>query len=298
MTWFGLIVWYNNTSSGSIRPAFFPDVTFRLGNKGISVGSDFAPPLDLTTQMGGQMGGQIRSRHFFVRLELTTRQWKILTTPKCPPPSRQLFSPHAPQKIDLLTIATMSAAAADSVSISSLATPQPFNDDASPGVPPSRETYAELSYVSEGRSLKALAILSLGLKDSDGSPTFNPSVLPWSAALRPTALKMTNKEHSSDAIAFDRLSSSIEKHSNSLVAAAQIVAVEQEKNHIHERIFRLSDQKREMTLRMTTPGVLENQVIVDAIMQEIQGIEAEIAVHTDQINTLIATPTKNNRSPR
>ena len=107
-----------------------------------------------------------------------------------------------------------------------------------------------------------------------------------------------NKEHSSDAIAFDRLSSSIEKHSNSLVAAAQIVAVEQEKNRIHERIFRLRDQKREMTLRMTTPGVLENQVIVDAIMQEIQGIEAEIAVHTDQINTLIATPTKNNRSPR
>jgi len=563
--------------------------------------------------MGGQMGGQTRSRHFFVRLELTTRQWKILTTPKCPPPSRQLFSPHAPQKIDLSTIATMSAADDDSVSVSSLATPQPFNDDASPGVPPSRETYAELRYVSEGRSLKALAILSLGLKDGDGNPTFNPSVLPWSAALRPSALKMTanelraevtrrsvaianvlsaprpgkwtvakatewlvanpivaedevafiratiahrisvaeragsqqpnvgqvasgnwigkyphlrlihciidfndiktayqnrlnvpsgrmdvenrkqpavlaanvwhmvaakwndtsfqpvtsvkathsdfarpisipfdvvsncqpatpekveekwnamnlalkrgiqnwersgqgdgghvneddnsesgdddnnneddednddrlglgasfgslkgrgrsaldlrrnffddkytyllylwdvldehdlvnstmqqllggigsangstdvpsvimkrksyddydsfssskkNKEHGNDAIAFDRLSSSIEKHSNSLVAAAQIVAVEQEKNCIHERIFRLRDQKREMTLRMTTPGVLENQVIVDAIMQEIQGIEAEIAVHTDQINTLIATPTKNNRSPR
>jgi len=52
----------------------------------------------LTTQMGGQMGGQTRSRHFFVRLELTTRQWKILTTPKCPPPSRQLFSPHTPPK--------------------------------------------------------------------------------------------------------------------------------------------------------------------------------------------------------
>ena len=93
------------------------------------------------------------------------------------------------------------------------------------------------------------------------------------------------------------MSSSIEKHSNSLAAAAQIVAVEQEKNRIHERIFRLSDQKREMTLRMTMPGVLENQVIVDAIMQEIQGIEAEIALHTDQINTLIATPTKSNHSP-
>jgi hypothetical protein len=36
--------------------------------------------------------------------------------------------------------------------------------------------------------------LSLGLKGDGGSPTFNPSVLPWSAALRPTALKITAKD--------------------------------------------------------------------------------------------------------
>ena len=95
----------------------------------------------------------------------------------------------------------------------------------------------------------------------------------------------------------DKLSSSIEKHSNSLVAAAQIAVVEQEKNRIHERIFCLRDQKREMTLRMTTPAVIHNQVIVDAIMHEIQGIEAEIALHTEEINALTATPTKSNRSP-
>jgi hypothetical protein len=82
----------------------------------------------------------------------------------------------------------------NSVSSSSLATSKPFNDDALPGAAPSRETYAKVWYVSEGRSLKALVILSLGLKGDNGSPTFNPSVLPWSAALWPTALKMTSKD--------------------------------------------------------------------------------------------------------
>jgi hypothetical protein len=72
------------------------------------------------------------------------------------------------------------------------------------------------------------------------------------------------------------LSSSIEKHSISLVAAAPITAMEQEKNCIYERIFCLHDQKREMILCMTTPAVIDNQVIVNAIMYEIQGIEAEM----------------------
>ena len=106
-----------------------------------------------------------------------------------------------------------------------------------------------------------------------------------------------SKGCSDDATAFDKLSSSIDKHSNSLVAAARIAAMEQEKNRIHERIFRLRDQKREMALRMTTPAVIDNQVVVDAILHEIQGIEAEIAFHTEQINALMVTPTKSNRSP-
>jgi hypothetical protein len=81
-------------------------------------------------------------------------------------------------------------------SSSSLATPKPFDNDALLGAAPSHETYAEVRYVSEGHLLKAVVLLSLGLKlkDNDGSPTFNPLVLPWSAALKPTALKMTAKD--------------------------------------------------------------------------------------------------------
>ena len=81
----------------------------------------------------------------------------------------------------------------ESISVSSLATPHPFDEgaDEEPSElrAPSRETYSELMYVSQGRSLKALALLSLGLKNDDGTPTFNQSVLPWSAAVRPSALR-------------------------------------------------------------------------------------------------------------
>ena len=81
-------------------------------------------------------------------------------------------------------------------SSSSLATPRPSADAADePSSPaaPIFQTLSEIMYASHGRSLKALAVLSLGLKNNDGSPTFDPSVLPWSAALRPSALKMTAK---------------------------------------------------------------------------------------------------------
>jgi hypothetical protein len=83
----------------------------------------------------------------------------------------------------------------DDASGDSLATPRPFEDGTT--TTPSgiqRETLAEQRYAAEGRTLKALAVLSLGLKNDDGTPTFDPLVLPWSAALRPTTLKMTAKE--------------------------------------------------------------------------------------------------------
>ena len=56
------------------------------------------------------------------------------------------------------------------------------------------ETNSELCYAAQGCSLKALAVLSLGLFDADGSPTFNPSKLSWSAALKQSTLKMIAKE--------------------------------------------------------------------------------------------------------
>ena len=81
---------------------------------------------------------------------------------------------------------------ADDDSIS-LATPRPLEDDDDDPSVPQRETYAEQWYAAKGRTLKALAILTLGLKNDDNTPIFNPSVLPWSSALRPTTLKMTAK---------------------------------------------------------------------------------------------------------
>ena len=53
---------------------------------------------------------------------------------------------------------------------------------------PSQQIYAEAMFAASGRTLKALAILSLGLLNDDGSPVFNPSVLPWSKAQKPTTL--------------------------------------------------------------------------------------------------------------
>ena len=81
-----------------------------------------------------------------------------------------------------------------SISVDSLDTPRPLEDDDAAGPHPPCGTLSELMYEAENRSLKALALLSLGLLNDDGSPTFNPAVLPWSAALRPTTLKMTANE--------------------------------------------------------------------------------------------------------
>jgi hypothetical protein len=113
-----------------------------------------------------------------------------------------------------------------------------------------------------------------------------------------------SKGQSNDAAAFDKLSTSIGKHSHSLVAAAKITAMEQAKNcsqvrvsEIHERIFCLHDMKREMALCMSEPNVINNWVIVDAILHEMQGIKAEIASRTEEINLLMATPIKSNPSP-
>ena len=83
----------------------------------------------------------------------------------------------------------------DDISVDSLLTPRPLeDDDADTPSPPPRGTLSEQMYDAGNRSLKALAILSLGLVNDDGAPTFDLAVLPWSAALRPTTLKMTAKE--------------------------------------------------------------------------------------------------------
>ena len=43
------------------------------------------------------------------------------------------------------------------------------------------QTYAEMFYISQGHSLKALATLCQGLVKDDGSARFDPSISPWSS---------------------------------------------------------------------------------------------------------------------
>ena len=105
--------------------------------------------------------------------------------------------------------------------------------------------------------------------------------------------------------AFSQLSTSIEKHSQSLVTAAKISASEQAKNRtqhaasgINARIDSLRDSKRAIELRMTESHIIDNCRALDIIERAIKGIDDEIAMKTEQLNLMFATPTKNNCSPK
>jgi hypothetical protein len=88
----------------------------------------------------------------------------------------------------------MSRAADDSSGTDSLATPRPLEDGDAAAALAAHESLSELFYNTKNCSLKALELLSLGLKNDDGTPTFDLTILPWSAALHPTTLKMTTKD--------------------------------------------------------------------------------------------------------
>ena len=83
----------------------------------------------------------------------------------------------------------------NSISTASLATPGPLEEDDAARAAPPCGTFAEMMYVAQGRSsLKALELLSLRVKNDDGTPIFDPLVLPWSTAAHPSSLKWTAKE--------------------------------------------------------------------------------------------------------
>jgi len=88
------------------------------------------------------------------------------------------------------------------------------------------------------------------------------------------------------------------------MTAARISAAEQEKNRcesrlngIRDRINSLRDTKRSMVIHMADPQVVNNQLITDTIFREIAGIEEEIKAKEEEMNELLATPMKSNRSP-
>ena len=111
-----------------------------------------------------------------------------------------------------------------------------------------------------------------------------------------------SKTANEDAAAFEKLSSSIESHSKSLVAAAKISAAEQAKNRIQSRaseiqgrVNSLRDSKRDMAIRLMTANI--QQVTVDAILAQMTSIDKEIASLTVELNSIMTTPTRRNRSP-
>jgi uncharacterized protein YukE len=104
---------------------------------------------------------------------------------------------------------------------------------------------------------------------------------------------------------FAQLSSSINKHSDSLVTAAKIAATEQANNRIdsrlnaiRSRIDSLRDTKRNMVIRMSAPDVMSNKEMFDAIAHEVKGIEEEIATNVEELDNILSTPVKRNRSPK
>ncbi len=102
-----------------------------------------------------------------------------------------------------------------------------------------------------------------------------------------------------------QLTTSIEKHSQSLVTAAKITASEQAKNRtqqagsvINARIDSLCDSKRSIEVCMTEPHIIDNHRSLDVIERAIKGIHDELAMKTEQLNSMSATPTKCNHSPK
>jgi hypothetical protein len=101
------------------------------------------------------------------------------------------------------------------------------------------------------------------------------------------------------------LSSSINNHSNSLVTAAKIAAMEQANNRIDSRlnairsgINLLQDTKQNMMILMSAPDVMSNKEMFNAIAHEVKGIEEEIATNVEELDNILSTPVKRNRSPK
>jgi TolA-binding protein len=146
--------------------------------------------------------------------------------------------------------------------------------------------------------------LLLGIGSDNGSNV--PSVVGGSAKRNNNdeddSLSSSKKKGRKDnGAAFTQLSSSINKHSDSLVSAAQITAREQARNRVEARVSTLyaridvlEDRRSAMAIRITET---ENQRTIDVLEREMKKIDDDIAMKMGEINGMSATPTRSNRSP-
>lgn len=68
-------------------------------------------------------------------------------------------------------------------------------------------------------------------------------------------------------------------------------------NDIQARINSLLDNKWNMKIWMAEPAIANNKSVLDAIQNEVQGIEDEITENREELNSLLSTLIKNNQSP-
>ena len=52
-----------------------------------------------------------------------------------------------------------------------------------------------------------------------------------------------------------------------------------------------------MVIQMASAQVMANQAVLNVMLQEIEGIEREVESNTEELNGILATPVKSNRSP-
>ncbi len=89
-----------------------------------------------------------------------------------------------------------------------------------------------------------------------------------------------------------------EKNCKQQAASEEKSRMQQQKSEITARIDSLCDRKRDMELRLTDPHIINNQNSIDRIECAMQGIDDEIVSKIEHLNSLLATPTRNNKSPK
>jgi hypothetical protein len=70
-----------------------------------------------------------------------------------------------------------------------------------------------------------------------------------------------------------------------------------EKRAINERIYSLRDKKRELEIMMLQPQFITNEVATARFEHTIKGIDDEINMKLEELNAMLETPKKNNRTP-
>ena len=151
-----------------------------------------------------------------------------------------------------------------------------------------------------------------GIGSSDGCDGV-PSVIGGKNKRDADDLLASSKKSKNNSLeaAVDNLGKSLEKHSESVLLASRMSSQEHEKdredkerdrdlivkNKLNERIDSLRDSKRALEIRMLEPQFINNEAAQARFECTIQGIDEEIDMKLAQLNSMIATPTRNNYSP-